>query len=267
MMLMTSVVIVFVIVSRFLTVYPLLSLSGSGRRTSFITSLNLSQISEFSLVIASLGLAYGHIQEEVVSLILYSMAIASVFSSYFIKFNHQIYLLFNRAASRLGARTDLRGDDKEEKEDENTSHPIVLLGFHRGARALVDNISAKNSELLGKIIVVDFNLEVLKELKSMGIAGMFGDISSLDTLKHAHIENAEMILSTIPDMLLKGTNNYSLVKTCRALAPNATIVATADTKDQVEKLKIAGANEVLLPYSLAGEYLAGFLLKAGHELS
>ena len=40
------------------SIYPLLALTGAGRRTAFITSLNLSQISEFSLVIASLGVGY-----------------------------------------------------------------------------------------------------------------------------------------------------------------------------------------------------------------
>ncbi len=67
---------------------------------------------------------------------------------------------------------------------------------------------------------------------------------------------AEIIFSTIPDMLLKKTSNLSLVKTCRTLAPNAVIMATADSTEQMEKLKKNGANDVLLPYSLIGENLA-----------
>src|SRR4030095_7941232 len=54
----------FTILSRFLSVYPLLMLTGAGRRTAFITSLNLSQISEFSLVIATLGAGYGHLASK-----------------------------------------------------------------------------------------------------------------------------------------------------------------------------------------------------------
>lgn len=249
----------FVIVSRFLTVYPLLKWSGSGRRTSFITSLNLSQISEFSLVIASLGVVYGHIQKDMLSIILYSMALTSIFSSYFIKYNHQIYLLYNQTMNRLGFKIR---KTEEEHGQEKHAYPIVILGFHRGARELVELISQQDTSLLNKILVIDYNLEVLKELRKMNIKAVFGDISSIDTLLHTHIEEAKIILSTIPDMLLKGTNNFKLVKTCRALAPLATIVATADYKEQVQELKKAGATEVMLPYSLVGQYFANYLLKA-----
>ncbi|MCX6340372.1 MAG: NAD-binding protein [Candidatus Aureabacteria bacterium] len=54
-------------------------------------------------------------------------------------------------------------------------------------------------------------------------------------------------------------DNLRLVKTCRALAPEAQIVAIADSPGQVEKLKHAGATEIILPYSMMGEHLATFL--------
>ncbi|HQN01721.1 MAG TPA: hypothetical protein PLL36_11620, partial [Candidatus Hydrogenedentes bacterium] len=64
---------------------------------------------------------------------------------------------------------------------------------------------------------------------------------------------------------LKNTNNLSLVKTCRMLAPNAMIVATADSTEQIEDLKFNGANEVLLPYSLIGETIADMILMLPKE--
>lgn len=250
--------VVFVIASRLLTVLPLLLLAGSGRRTGVITSLNLSQISEFSLVIAALGVSYGHIGKDIMLLVIYAMAITCIISSYFIKFNHEIYLYMARIMDRFGIKT--KEAEKVEENEEEKSHSIVILGFHRGARALVEIISAQKPDLLKQIIVVDFNIEILNELKEMNIAGVFGDISSVDTLKHAHIENAKLILSTIPDMLLKGTNNLKLIKTCRALAPKTTIVATADSTTHVKELIVAGANEVIVPYSLAGEHLARYVM-------
>jgi Kef-type K+ transport system membrane component KefB len=86
--------VAFVIVSRFLPVYPLLSLAGSGRRPSFIARLNLAQISEFSLVVAALGVQFGHIESRILSVVIYAMAMASVLSSYAIKANHSLYVLF-----------------------------------------------------------------------------------------------------------------------------------------------------------------------------
>ncbi|MBI1869677.1 MAG: cation:proton antiporter [Chlamydiae bacterium] len=249
-------IVAFVILSRFLTVYPLLMVSGAGRRTSFITSLNIAQISEFSLVIALLGVSYGHIDSKFMATMIYAMAFTSVFSSYAIKYNHSIFTRFNRLMLKLGFKGK-RG--LKELEEERVSYGIIVLGFHRGAKSLVEMLAQRNPALLSQMLVIDFNPEVLKELKKMNIAGIFGDISSIDTLEHAHIDEAQIILLTIPDMLLKGTNNLKLVKACRSLSPNAVIVATADSTDQVKKLLTSGANEVLLPYTMAGEFLANFL--------
>lgn len=257
MIFISLVIVIFTIFSRFLTIYPILSFSGAGRRTCFISSLNLSQISEFSLIIASLGLSYGHIQQDIMTTIIYSMAITSIISSYLIKFNHEIYQRFDRLMNSLGFKAREIKEKEEEKKDR--SYPILILGFHRGARSLIEVISQRKPDLLQKILVIDFSLEVLRELKVMNIATLFGDISSVDTLKQAHIEDAKVILSTVPDMLLKGTTNFDLVKNCRLLSPHATIVATADTTSQIEELKKVGANEVLLPYTMVGEYLASFL--------
>ncbi|NLX52096.1 MAG: sodium:proton exchanger [Deltaproteobacteria bacterium] len=258
-LIMAALIVFFVIVSRFLTIYPILALSGSGRRTSFIASLNLAQISEFSLVVAALGVSYGHIEQPLMSLIIYAMAITSVLSSYFIKGNHALYLAFNRVLTALGFPSR---DAAVAAEAGEPHYPIVLLGYHRGARALIEKLEAVAPRLLAKILVIDFNLEVLKELGTRNVKGIFGDISSMDTLEHAHVAAADIILSTIPDMLLKNTNNLTLVKTCRALAPNALIVATADSTEHVEDLKKSGANEVLLPYSLIGDCIAQMLFEA-----
>jgi voltage-gated potassium channel Kch len=256
LLIMAFVIVIFVIISRFLTVYPLLSLAGSGRRTCFIASLNLSQISEFSLVVATMGIGYGHIEQRIVSLIIYAMAITSVLTSYFIKGNHDAYMVFNHFLEKLGFPSKARESSTEKVTG---YYPVVLLGFHRGARAFICRIEEIAPDLLKKILVIDFNLEVLKELNDRNIKGIFGDISSMDTLENSHVAESEIILSTIPDMLLKGTNNQSIVTTCRAVAPNAVIVATADSVDQIEDLKASGANEVILPYTLIGDHLAQFV--------
>jgi Kef-type K+ transport system membrane component KefB len=256
-LMMAAAIVLFVIVSRFFSIYPILSLAGSGRRTSFIASLNLAQISEFSLVIAAIGVSSGHIQQNIMSLIIYAMAITSVLSSYFIKGNHQLYLLFENLLTMIGLPSKSALETTEEIAEH---YPVVLLGFHRGAQALIDKLAETAPQLLTKILVIDFNLETLKDLSDRNIKGIFGDISSMDTLEHAHIAGAEIILSIIPDMLLKGTNNLSLVKTCRTLAPNAFIVATADSTEQIETLKMKGANEVILPYSLIGETVTQILM-------
>lgn len=243
----------FILATRFLSVYPILKLTGSGRRTAFIASMNLSQLSEFSLVIASIGLAHHHIDKGLFGVLIYTMALTAIASSYMILYSHSIHVRFDAVLRRLGV-----ADEKASAEDgpaEEKSFPIVILGFHRGAQGFIDAALADDPAMLEKILVIDFNMETLKSIRAAGVRGMYGDISNLDTLEHANIHGARVILSTIPDMLLKGINNAKLVRICRSLNPAAYIVATADFSGQVEGLRASGANEVLLPYSMAGKYL------------
>ena len=94
-----------------LTVWPLLAISGAGHRTGFITSLNLAQVSEFGLVIALLGVGYGHIQQDTFNIVLYAMAMTAVVSSYGIRWGDTLWRLIaraGRAATRCCCPTSCR---------------------------------------------------------------------------------------------------------------------------------------------------------------
>jgi Kef-type K+ transport system membrane component KefB len=250
-------VVAFVFLSRFASVYPLIALTGGGRRAAFVASVNLAQISEFSLVIASLGVTYGHIGQGTVAITLYAMAIMAVLSSYAIRFSHPLFTLFDRLTTR-GAPLSRERSERDSSPASN-GHDVVLLGYHRGARALVDALERKDPDLLKRLFVIDFNPVSLRELRGRGVAGLFGDIASMETLKHAHIGHAKYILSTIPDLLLKGVDNGGLVRMCKALAPHATIIATADDANHEQRLRAEGAAAVVRVYEVAADSLAEVL--------
>src|SRR5207247_849945 len=80
----------FLVASRLLTVFPLLHVSRLGHRASLLPAINLAQISEFSLVIAALGVGLGHIPNRIVSVLIFVFAITSVASTYLIGYNDAI---------------------------------------------------------------------------------------------------------------------------------------------------------------------------------
>lgn len=245
-------IVAFVVVSRFLVIFPLLRFGGSAKRSAFLSSLNLAQISEFSLVIVSLGVSRGHIGDDILAVVLYALAITSIGSSYLLKYNTDIYrFAYEKAGKFLRLHESVPAEEKGHRAD------IIVLGFHRGARAFVDHLHSLNPDLMNRVLIVDYSAEVLQSIKAtMPVQILFGDISSADTLERAHAREARFIVSTIPDMLLRGTTNLKIVKTIRSLSPDGTIIATAESKSHVDALKAAGANQVLLPYGLAGETLA-----------
>lgn len=246
-----AAILIAAIVSKFLVVPPLVRLAGGSTRAGILTALNLGQVSEFSLVIAAVGVKYGHISERLMSVLIYALGISAVISTYVIKYNTNIWRLIRKvfgAGRSEESDLHLTGGEK--------IPPVFILGFHRGARAIIDYLRETDPAFLANIRVIDYNVEVLKALSAYGIQGIFGDISSVETLKHCGIEHAKLIVSTVPDLLLKGTSNLKLARACRELNPTAIIFATAETPDQVRRLEDAGADHVVLPYSLAGQVLA-----------
>ena len=252
----------FIVVSRFLSVYPVLTATGTGRRAAFVTALNLAQLSEFALVIGSIGAGLGHVSKDFVSLMVFTMVLLSIVSSYAIRFSHPLFLAFDRLMNRFVTEKAARA---EEAPTDASGHEIVLLGYHRGARALLDALADRDQQMLSRVLVIDFNPVSLHELRRRGVAGMFGDIGSFDTLQHAHLGHAKVIVSTIPDMLLKGVDNVTLVRMSRALAPHAFVVGTADDIVHEGRLQREGASLVVRPYEMAGQWLATFLQQATTE--
>jgi Trk K+ transport system NAD-binding subunit len=75
----------------------------------------------------------------------------------------------------------------------------------------------------------------------------------MDTLRHAGVEHAKLVVSSITDDVLRGTNNIKLMKNVRANAPDARIVLTTDHIPQALEFYAAGADFVFIPrlYSAA----------------
>jgi Kef-type K+ transport system membrane component KefB len=242
----------FLVASRFISIFPVLYLMRSGHRVSLVPAINLSQISEFSLVVASLGFALGHIDNQVVSLIIFIFVITSTTSTYMINYNYGLYKLFSRLLSAL--RVKEIGDESEDTEEplKAKPKPLVFLGFFREASAILHEFELKGSDsdrhsLLEEVLVIDFNPMVYSELRRRGIDCIYGDIAHIETLHHAKIHDAELVISTITDNILKGTDNVRLLKQTRQLCPRAKVIVTADGTQRALELYDLGADFVFIP--------------------
>jgi voltage-gated potassium channel Kch len=100
---------------------------------------------------------------------------------------------------------------------------------------------------LPHVAVVDFSPVARAGLVARQIPVIYGDVSQRDTLLHAGIEKAEVLVSTVPDSLLKGTSNDRLVAMLRQLNPTAKIIATAETLQAARASYAAGADYVSIP--------------------
>ncbi|MFB3924075.1 MAG: cation:proton antiporter [Terriglobia bacterium] len=249
----------FLIVSRFLSVTPILYFLKYGNRASFLPALNLAQVSEFSLVIAALGVGLGHIDQRLLSVVLFMLVITSVLSTYWIIYSHAIFQKLNPWMKRLGMR-DL---DSEIAEDTHTpAKPIVFLGFARTASSLLHELLSHDDALADQIAVVDFNPDVKKELDRREIHAVYGDISHADTLHHANIHHAKVLISTVPDSLLKGTTNHRLLRLLTNMAPDARVIVTSEIIAEAREMYQEGAAFVLVPRLMGARELRNVVLAA-----
>ena len=239
------IISVFTVFSRMVTTFVPLYAMKQGLRASLLPALNLSQISEFSLVVIQVGVSAGHIKAQTASAASFAFVILAVMSTFAIMRSDDISRLAIGGLKRIGFRDLDHSHDGEAGDAGNGSaRRIVILGFFRAASALLAEIERQNKSMLDQISVVDFNPDVFRTLNERGIHVVYGDISNIDTLTHAGVGNAELIILSVPDALLKGANNEKLVRHVRSINPKAKIVSTADLLHDVGDLYAAGADYV-----------------------
>ena len=258
----------FVILSR-LSVVPILYALRLGHRASLIPAVNLAQVSEFSIVIASLGLARHQIAPDVLTIVIITFAITSVVSTYMINSSHFIQRAMSRGLKLVGVK-DLDAGMSVQERSPGRVETIVFLGFFRDASSILHEFERNaepghvegfaitlgvgiaaalvgGKEFLDKILVIDFNPSVMRELRVRGISCIYGDVAHADTLRHAGIEGAELVVSSITDDILRGTNNLRLLKNIRANCPKAKVMLTTEHIPQALAFYQAGADFVYLP--------------------
>lgn len=235
----------FVVLSRFATVVPALHAMRQGLRASLLPALNLSQVSEFSLVIVALGVGAGHVSPSLSGTVSLAFVGLAVLSTFAMARSGPIVRRLIPLLKRMGWR-DL-GEAPGTEEARHAAGRIVILGFFRTASSFLDDLGRERPDLLGGVLVVDFNPEVHAELKRRGIRAVYGDLAQPDTLVHAGVAPDAIVISSIPDSLLKGTSNERIVRSLRARFPGATLVARGERLADVEVLIAAGADDVILP--------------------
>jgi Kef-type K+ transport system membrane component KefB len=256
----------FVIVSR-LSVVPILYALRLGHRASLLPAINLAQVSEFSIVIASLGYMRTppQIDSSVVTIVILTFAITSVISTYMIQSSHYVQKLLSSALKLLRVR-DLEVGEAAPDITESRPETIIFLGFFRDASSILleleNAVSAVEAQvLLDKLLVIDFNPTVMKELRRRGITCIYGDIAHADSLRHAGIEKAELVVCSITDDILRGTSNLKLLRNIRTACPKAKVMLTSEHIQEALHFYEAGADFVYIPRLHSASQIAGILNK------
>jgi Kef-type K+ transport system membrane component KefB/Trk K+ transport system NAD-binding subunit len=253
----------FTVVSRLVTTFAPLYLLRQGLRASLLPSINLCQISEFSLVVLALGVAKGHVDPGAKGMVSIAFVLLATLSTLAMTQSDPLTRKLMPLLRRGGLR-DLAEHSQPGEEGGGHGHGarILILGFFRTASSLIEELSRSNQSLLKDIAVVDFNPVVFKTLKARGIRVIYGDVSMRDTLVHAGVQAAEILVCTLPDSLLKGSSNIRMVRQLRELNPAAKIIVNAEELVKIPALYAAGADYVSVARLGEATELCGVLAAA-----
>ena len=223
------ILVAFTWSSRFVTVVPPLYAMRQGLRASLLPAINLAQISEFSLVLVQIGVQSGHTTPGIAGAASTAFVVLAVLNTFVMMRSDAATRRIIPLLKRLGL-SDLdhgrRGRDRRPGRTQ-AAHPDPRL---LPDRQLVPQRAgtAASPRCWSRCFVVDFNPNVYHALQERGIKVHYNDISNSDSLIHAGMADAEIVISSVPDSLLKGTTNEKLVRHVRMVNPTAKIIATAE---------------------------------------
>ncbi|MEO6054666.1 MAG: cation:proton antiporter [Chthoniobacterales bacterium] len=240
----------FTVVCTFLTTFIPMYAMRQGLRASLLPAINLSQISEFSLVILALGATAMHFgNQQTKGLVSLAFVILATVSCLAMVSSDPLIRRLIPWLKKCGLQ-DLDHENVDLADAHGEGHgsgaEILLLGFFRTASSLLEELQRHSPDLIEKVAVVDFSPVVFSGLRQRGVKIIYGDISQQDTLRHAGIEYAKVLVCTVPQSLLKGTTNIKLVQQLRALNTTAQIIAPAEVLTDIPLLYEAGANYVFV---------------------
>ncbi|MFN0067220.1 MAG: cation:proton antiporter [Limisphaerales bacterium] len=257
-------IIVVVVFTRLLTVMPPVFLLGQSRRAGFLTAVNLMQVSEFSLVLVSLGVGLKHLDQAAAAPVFVAFALTAVLSSYAIPGADRLFQFAAPMLDRLGLR-DRTGHSTIDSSLEGEPD-IYLLGLYREGSSLLEEISRHEPELLPRLKILDFNPNTYYALRRRQLRVTYGDIGQRDVLVHAGLPNARIILIPLAASVLRGVPLDRLLRNARALNPRAIIIVIAEQLAEVAALRAAGADHVVAPRLLVAAELLSVLRAADGEL-
>jgi voltage-gated potassium channel len=142
---------------------------------------------------------------------------------------------------------------KRQKMIDQLSHHIILCGYGRVGRRAAEELRADGVDF----VVLDHSQEAVDAAEKTGDLFIQGDGSNDDDLARAGIARARGVLVASDD----DADNLYITLSAKAHRPDLMIVARASSEDAERKLRLAGADRVVTPYTTAGRIMASIMVR------
>tara|TARA_B100000767_G_scaffold107640_1_gene103152 strand:+ start:1043 stop:2068 length:1026 start_codon:yes stop_codon:yes gene_type:complete len=141
---------------------------------------------------------------------------------------------------------------KMQKKIDSLSNHVIICGFGRnGKQAAKKLLMHKRS-----FVVIESNKELIEKHQTDEILFVWGNANEDEVLQLAGIEHAECLISALPN----DSDNVFVVLSARQMNSKMRIISRASNESSNSKLKLAGANNVILPDNIGGDHMASLVV-------
>jgi CPA2 family monovalent cation:H+ antiporter-2 len=244
---------VVIVVGKAGIVAAVVLLLGMPARVAVLAGLSLAQVGEFSFVLARLGVEANAIPSSVFDLTLATALVTIVLTPSLVRVAP---LILHLLQSIPGARRAFVEPAEPSPTVEGMAHHAVICGYGRVARELGDALEARGIRYL----VIEYNPEVANDLREQGVPVIYGDAANPAVLEHARLDRARLLAILMPD----ASAAELATRHARAMSPRLDIVARGGGVGHLDRLRAAGATEVVQPeFEAAQEVIRHSLRRFG----
>jgi voltage-gated potassium channel len=152
-----------------------------------------------------------------------------------------------------GVFSGVLAERRRERTIQRMQDHFIICGYGRVGRRVGEEFRAAGVPY----VVLDFREDAVAAAKQLGELLIEGDATEDEDLIRAGVERARGLVAASDN----DADNLYIALSARAVRPDLQIVARASDEDAEKKLKLAGADRVVLPYATAGRTLAALVLK------
>lgn len=146
---------------------------------------------------------------------------------------------------------ELKHKRMQKKVSKLKNHTIVC-GYGRNGRQAVIKLNSTNEPC----VVIEGDETLIREIEESGTLCIKGDATDDNILENAGIKNAKNLITTLPS----DANNLYVVLSARQFSSQITIISRASKETSERKLRIAGADNVIMPDRLGGDHMASLVV-------
>jgi voltage-gated potassium channel len=145
----------------------------------------------------------------------------------------------------------LKHKKMQRKIDKLEDH-VIVCGYGRNGQQAVQKLITYKKQF----VVIDTDAELIKKFESELVPFVNGNANNDDILEMAGIERASCLISALPN----DADNLFVVLSARQLNNKLTIISRASEETSYKKLKLAGANNVIMPDRIGGDHMASLVV-------